>query len=310
MNSTATSPLRAGVIDAGVFGGYHAGKYVENPDTTLTAIFDPDQARAQALADKHGVTAYSEVGLFLEAVDVVTIASPGVTHAEMGARALRAGKPVLIEKPLAVTGEEADQLVRLAAEHQVALACGHQERLVFDVMGLTGIQTPPRRITAWREGPWSGRSTDISVTFDLMVHDLDLALTLIGQTDAETLSVEGKTERSDSLDEVSMSARFSNGAELELKASRIADDRRRGMVVEYEAGVIEIDFVARTFKNTTGFDLNPDYMDTPEGRDPLGANVARFVEAVLGRATGPAAPGEAGAAAVRFAERIDAAAGQ
>ena len=82
------------------------------------------------------------------------------------------------------------------------------------------------------------------------------------------------------------------------------------MVVEYEAGVIEIDFVARTFKNTTGFDLNPDYMDTPEGRDPLGANVARFVEAVLGRATGPAAPGEAGAAAVRFAERIDAAAGQ
>ena len=131
--STATSPLRAGVIGAGVFGGYHAGKYAENPDTTLTAIFDPDRERAQALADKHGVTAYSEIGLFLEAVDVVTIASPGVTHAEMGARALEAGKPVLIEKPLAVTGEAADQLVKLAAERNLPLACGHQERLVFDV---------------------------------------------------------------------------------------------------------------------------------------------------------------------------------
>lgn len=310
MSSTATSPLRAGVIGAGVFGGYHAGKYVENSDTTLTAIFDPDMERAQALADKHGVTAYTELGVFLEAVDVVTIASPGVTHAQMGARVLSAGKPVLIEKPLAVTGEEADMLVKLAAEMKLPLACGHQERLVFDVMGLTAIKAPPKRITAWREGPWSGRSTDISVTFDLMVHDLDLALTLIGQSEAESLSVEGKTERSDSLDEVSIHARFANGAALKLKASRIADDRRRGMVVEYEEGVIEIDFVARTFKNTTGFDLNPDYMDTPEGRDPLGANVARFVDAVLGRASGPAAPGEAGAAAVKFAERVDAMAGQ
>jgi hypothetical protein len=110
---------------------------------------------------------------------------------------------------------------------------------------------------------------------------------------------------------VSIEARFENGAALELKASRIADDRRRGMVVEYDSGVIEIDFVARTFKNTTGFDLNPDYMDTPEGRDPLGANVARFVDAVLGRVrTVPPRPGEAGAAAVRFAQRIDAMAGQ
>ena len=306
MTKTATSPLRAGVIGAGVFGGYHAGKYVEIPDTTLTAIFDPDAERAQALADKHGAEPYSDLDAFLLAVDVVTIASPGVTHAEMGAKALAAGKPVLIEKPLAVTGEEADRLVALAAEHDLVLACGHQERLVFDVMGLTAIKTPPKRITAWREGPWSGRSTDISVTFDLMVHDLDLALTLIGQAVAETLSVDGKTERSDSLDDVSIVARFENGAVLELKASRIADDRRRGMVVEYENGVIEIDFVARTFNNTTEFDLNPDYMDTPEGRDPLGANVARFVDAVLGRADGPAASGEAGAAAVRFAARIDA----
>jgi predicted dehydrogenase len=188
MTKTATSPLRAGVIGAGVFGGYHAGKYVENPDTTLTAIFDPDAERAQALAGQHDATPYSDLDAFLQAVDVVTIASPGVTHAEMGARALMAGKPVLIEKPLAVTGEEADRLVALAAEHDLVLACGHQERLVFDVMGLTAIQTPPKRITAWREGPWSGRSTDISVTFDLMVHDLDLALTLIGQSEAETLS--------------------------------------------------------------------------------------------------------------------------
>jgi predicted dehydrogenase len=153
MSETRTAPLRAGVIGAGVFGGYHAGKYAEHADTTLAAVFDPDGDRAQALAAQHGAAAFSDLNDFLDAVDIVTVASPGVTHAEMARRALEAGKPVLVEKPLAVTGDEADALCALAESKGLALACGHQERVVFDVMGLTAITTPPRRIVASREGP-------------------------------------------------------------------------------------------------------------------------------------------------------------
>jgi predicted dehydrogenase len=146
------------------------------------------------------------------------------------------------------------------------------------------------------------------VTFDLMVHDIDLALALIGEPQPVTLEAEGRTERGDSLDAVRMQARFAGGTELELSASRIADDRRRTMRVEYDAGTVEIDFVARRFENTTGYALNAAFLDTPEGRDPLGANVARFIDAALGRRPAPAVSGPDGAAAARLAEQVDQAA--
>lgn len=307
MTSSASTPLRAGVIGAGVFGGYHCGKYADHADTELVAIFDLDAERAQALADKHGAEALTDLSVFLDRVDVVTIASPGFTHGEMARKVLEAGKPVLVEKPLALTAAEATDLAQLAKDKGLVLACGHQERLVFNAMGLTALDATPRKIKATRQGAFNVRGTDVSVTFDLMVHDLDLALTLIGQTEPQSLTVKARKERSDFFDDVTMYATFENGAELELHATRIAEGRHRTMRVEYETGVIDIDFIARSFENTTGFDLNADYLDTPEGKDPLGANVSAFLDAVLGRASSPAVTGQAGAAAVALAEQIDAA---
>jgi len=306
MTHSVSSPLRAGVIGAGVFGGYHAGKYAQHADTQLVAIFDPDVDRAQALAETHGAQGYTILDEFLANVDVVTIASPGFTHGDMAQKVLEAGKPVLVEKPLAETAEQAHALAALAAQKGLVLACGHQERLVFNAMGLTGLDATPRKIKATRQGAFNVRGTDVSVTFDLMVHDLDLALTLIGQSEPESLTVKARTEKSNLFDDVTMWATFENGAELELHASRIAEGRHRTMRVEYDAGVIDIDFIARSFENTTGFDLNADYLETPEGKDPLGANVSAFIDAVLGRAPEPAVTGQAGAAAVSVAEMIDA----
>ena len=307
MTSSVSTPLRAGVIGAGVFGGYHSGKYADHADTDLVAIFDLDAERARALADKHGAEALTDLSAFLDRVDVVTIASPGFTHGEMARKVLEAGKPVLVEKPLALTAKEAADLAHLAEDKGLVLACGHQERLVFNAMGLTALDATPRKIKATRQGAFNVRGTDVSVTFDLMVHDLDLALTLIGQTEPESLTVKARKERSDFFDDVTMYATFENGAELELHATRIAEGRHRTMRVEYETGVIDIDFIARSFENTTGFDLNADYLETPEGKDPLGANVSAFLDAVLGRVPAPAVTGQAGAAAVAMAELIDAA---
>lgn len=307
MTSSVSTPLRAGVIGAGVFGGYHSGKYADHADTDLVAIFDLDAERARALADKHGAEALTDLSAFLDRVDVVTIASPGFTHGEMARKVLEAGKPVLVEKPLALTAKEAADLAHLAEDKGLVLACGHQERLVFNAMGLTALDATPRKIKATRQGAFNVRGTDVSVTFDLMVHDLDLALTLIGQTEPESLTVKARKERSDFFDDVTMYATFENGAELELHATRIAEGRHRTMRVEYETGVIDIDFIARSFENTTGFDLNADYLETPEGKDPLGANVSAFLDAVLERVPAPAVTGQAGAAAVAMAELIDAA---
>lgn len=181
--------LKAGVVGAGVFGGYHAKKYVELDGVELVAVFDIDLARAQALAEPLGARAFDDMAAFLAAIDVVTVATPAVHHAKAGLAALKAGKPVYSEKPLAVTPADADALVAAAAKAGLSLACGHQERVVFQAMGLLDIPEPPLRLEAVRRGTPSDRNLDVSVVLDLMIHDIDLALALC---DGEPVTVEGE----------------------------------------------------------------------------------------------------------------------
>jgi len=194
-----TAPLKAGVVGAGVFGGYHAKKYAELPDVDLVAVFDIDLARAAALAEPLGATPYDDMATFLAAVDVVTVATPAVHHAGAALAALKAGKPVYSEKPLAVTPQDADAMVAAARKAGVPLACGHQERVVFQAMGLLDIPEQPLRLEAVRRGTPSDRNLDVSVVLDLMIHDIDLALALCA---AEPVTVEGEgaITRSTSLD--------------------------------------------------------------------------------------------------------------
>ena len=171
-------PLRAGVVGAGVFGGYHARKYAELEGVTLTAIFDPDLSRAQALAAKYGAEPHEDLREFLGGIDIVTIATPAVSHYDLAREAIAAGKGVYVEKPITATLEEADRLVLAADRAGVILACGHQERVSFAAMGLLGLEERPIELSAVRLGPPSDRSRDVSCVLDLMIHDLDLALQL------------------------------------------------------------------------------------------------------------------------------------
>src|SRR4051812_26044393 len=202
--------LKAGVVGAGVFGGYHAKKYVELDGVGLVAVFDVDLARAKALAEPLGAQAFDDQAAFLAAVGVVTVATPAVHHAKAGLAALKAGKPVYSEKPLAVTPEDADALVAAAAKAGVPLACGHQERVVFQAMGLLDIPEQPLRLEAVRRGTPSDRNLDVSVVLDLMIHDIDLALALC-EAQPMTVDGEGGITRSTSLDWVKVEAMFENG---------------------------------------------------------------------------------------------------
>jgi predicted dehydrogenase len=302
-----TQNLKAGVVGAGVFGGYHAKKYVELEGATLVGVYDVDLARAEALAGPLGAKAFDDLDAFLAAVDVVTVAAPAVHHAAPALAALKAGKPVYSEKPIAVSPDDADKMVATAAKAGLALACGHQERVVFQAMGLLDIPEQPLRLEAVRRGTPSDRNLDVSVVLDLMIHDIDLALAIC---DGEPIAVEGEgaITRSTSLDWVKAEATFDNGFTAVFDSSRVAEARERTMKVVYPSGEVEIDFLARTFRNTTPFPLIENFTETPAGKDPLGLSVAGFLKAVRGEAPRPAVTGEEAARALDLALAVEQAA--
>mgnify|MGYP002622621622 CR=1 FL=1 len=299
--------LRAGVVGAGAFGRHHARKYSEDKRTSLVGVFDHHDERAQMLADTHEVQAYFDLDALIGAVDIITIASPPSQHAEAARAALKAGKHVLVEKPLSTDAKDGAELVALAREHKVTLACGHQERLVFQAMGLFDAPEQPTRIESVREGPWTGRSADVSVTLDLTVHDLDLALQLMGRK-PEGVLAQGRPEKGATADALEARLAF-GGAEAVFVSSRVASERRRFMRAVYPSGEVNIDFLARTFENTTGFELNAAFAETRIGSDPLGANVAAFIDAALGLARRPVVTGEEALAVLELALEIDRASG-
>ncbi len=305
-----TKQLRAGVVGAGVFGGYHAGKYAAAANIDFLGVFDPVSDRAQAVCAAHGGQAFDSLGALIEACDVITVASPAVFHHDAVRRALLAGRAVLVEKPLAATVDEARELAGLAAAHDLVLRVGHQERFVFHAMGLFGDLPQARILSARRMGVPSARNLDVSVTLDLMIHDIDLVLALAGAAPerVEAQMVEG---RAGLADHVRCTLGFASGLTAELESSRVAEARDRVMEIGYADGrVARVDFIARTFEASPGLALNPDFADDTAARDSLGANVSAFLDAVRGAGTGyPAAHGEDGCLALETALRIDAAAG-
>ena len=301
------SKLRAGVVGAGAFGRIHARKFAEDARVHFVGVFDPDDERADQLADTHGAQAFASLDALLAATDVVTIASPPSLHASAARPALEAGKHVLVEKPLATAASDGQALVRIAAENKLVLACGHQERLVFEAMGLFAAPERPSLIESVREGPWTGRSADVSVTLDLTVHDLDLALRLLGKAPTSVVAA-ARAEHGRAADWIEARLDFGD-AEAVFTSSRVAPARRRFMRAIYPSGEVKIDFLARTFENTTGFALNAAFAETRIGADPLGANVAAFIDAVLGVAPRPVVTGEEALAVLTLALEVDRASG-
>ena len=271
-------PLKAAVIGAGAFGRHHAGKYralaEAGQGVELFAIADPSPEVRRNLVAQHGVLAVADWRELLGKVDLVSICSPAVTHAEIVRAFLNAGAHVLVEKPIATTTQEANDLVALAARTGRVLTVGHQERFVFARTGLLDQAEAPLEIQCWRRGPWTGRGDDVSAVLDLMIHDLDLVHTLV-KSDVTGVEARGRVQYGPYADEVSAAVTFANGTVAKLDTSRISHERRRGMRAVYKDGVVEIDFLTRDVINTT-----PRPLAALEMGDPLGESVASFVSAV------------------------------
>jgi predicted dehydrogenase len=295
--------VKIGVVGAGVFGGYHAQKFAGSEYAEFVGVFDKSsEAAAKLLAKVGRGEAYSSIEALCQDCDAIVIATPASTHAALARKALMAGKHTLVEKPLALTGHEARDLAKLALDRDLVLQVGHQERLVFAAMGLLSTPERPTRIEAVRAGPRSpeGRCEDVSVVFDLMIHDLDLAAELFGG-DAEAATGFGRSVHTRLLDEASAELDFAHGV-AKLTASRCAPTRKRTMKIEYPSGRVEIDMITREVVNTTPFDIRADVSSILP--DPLGAADEAFLAAIQGRATSPVTGG-VGARAAALAELVE-----
>lgn len=296
-----TTRLKTGLIGAGAFGANHARQLSQAEQSEFQGVYDSDADRAEDMAGRYGVRAFASLDDLFAATEALIIATPARTHAALAGAALAAGRHVLVEKPLAASLAEARALVTTAAQAGVILQAGHQERFVLKALGLFNVPEKPVSVESVREGPYTGRGMDVSVTFDLMIHDLDLIAVLFGDSPGE-IRATGRAERGSEFDAVEAHLQFADG-HARLTASRIAEKRMRAMRVVFPSGEVSVDFLSRTMSNTTPFTLDPDF--AAKAPDPLGQNVRAFLGAILTGGDSEIS-GESGAAAVALAAAIDA----
>lgn len=271
--------VKIAVIGAGVFGGYHANKCAANPRADFVGIYDPDIARAKVQADKHGVDAFDNFQAMLAKCEAVIVASPADTHGAMAMTALEFGKHCLIEKPIASVLKHAARIVALAKDKNLIVQIGHQERFVAKAIGLDRLRQSPLHITSNRMSKFSERGTDVSVTLDLMTHDLDLVLMLMGQL-PDQVKGQTRTEKTGFPDFSQGKLSFENSTAT-LTASRLESDFSRTMDISYPSGEVHIDFNAKTLTHNTPFELNENFGEDPSAKDSLGASSEAFISAIL-----------------------------
>lgn len=280
--------LRMGVAGAGHFGRFHSQKVAANPRAELVGIYDRDPARAASVAAELGTTALDWPAL-LAACDAVVVAAPAEAHFPLAAAALQAGRHVLVEKPIAATLEEADRLAVLAAQHQRVLQVGHLLRFTPEHAAIRAQMPNPIFIECIRIAPFKPRGTDVSVVLDLMIHDLDLVLSLV-DADLETVDAIGAPVASPFEDIANARLGFANGTVAMITASRISLRTERKMRLFGQDGYLNVDFANRTLLRMGRGGAGLPVPGMPEAtmqqitwpeQDALAAEHAGFVAAVL-----------------------------
>ena len=236
--------LRIGIAGAGHFGRFHALKVAASRRARLVGLADPDMARATAVGREAGGAPALPLEALLAACDALIVAAPAEVHHAVAAQALLAGRHVLIEKPIASTLAQADELAALAASRGLVLQVGHLLRYSAEHKAISSRIARPLYIEAARIAPYKLRGTDVSVILDLMIHDLDLVLALVDSPIASVDAV-GAAVSSPQEDIANARVRFRNGCVATITASRISLKTERKMRLFSEEGYLSADFGAR-----------------------------------------------------------------
>jgi predicted dehydrogenase len=240
-----TTKLRIAVIGAGRLGGFHAQKLAARDDVALVAVVDPLPANRERVAAACGTEARADYAGLVGQIDAAVVAAPTSLHHAIARDLLQAGVHLLVEKPLCVTGADADELVAVARRHNLVLQVGHVERFNPAFQAAADQLTDPKYIEAVRATGVTFRSTDVGVVLDLMIHDLDLVLALnpglVRRVDAVGISVLGGHE-----DAANVRIEFENGCVASLNACRVSHEPVRRMQIWGPHCFASVDFAART----------------------------------------------------------------
>jgi predicted dehydrogenase len=298
----------------GALGQHHARHLAGLDEVRLVGVYDSDAGRSAQVAGSLGTIAFSELDELLGAVEAVTVAVPTPAHADVGIRALELGVPVLMEKPLAATLAEADDLIASARKQQVQLQVGHIERYNRALRAAEPYLDGPRYIESLRLAPFQPRGTDVAVVLDLMIHDLDLVLHLTGSTATE-VRASGLPVLSSHLDIANARVEFANGSVALATASRVARERIRRLRLFQPNGYFSLDLasgggefmrVRSGWQPGTGRELADVVerieLQAPEA-DALALELQSFVHAVRGQRE-VVVTGEEGRSALELALRV------
>jgi len=299
--------VRVGVVGVGALGQHHARVYADLPGATLAGLYDVDPARAAEVAARHGVPSFADVRELIARTDAISVAVPTVDHHRVARELLEAGKDVLVEKPMTARLEEAEELIRLAAEKGAILQVGHIERFNPAVEPLRKAALHPRFIEVHRLSPFSPRSLDVDVVLDLMIHDLDIVLCLDGSSAVQVDAV-GVPVLTSKVDIANVRLRFASGLIANLTASRVSAEKVRKFRVFSPKTYISVDFAARSaqvyrlIQGEGGPEITSERTAAPD-EEPLKRQLASFVAAVRDRSA-PVVGGADGLRALALAHTV------
>jgi predicted dehydrogenase len=306
-DSSMTVPLRAGVVGVGYLGAFHADKYASLPDVELIAVVDTDDDRAASVAARCHTRADSDYRTLFDQVDCVSLAVPTPLHFAVARDFLVHGVDVLVEKPMTETVTDGCRLVDVAEQQGRILQVGHLERFNPAIRALAGIITQPRFIECHRLAPFVERGTDVDVILDLMIHDLDVILSVVH---AEVQSVEavGVPVLSENTDIANARLRFTNGCIANITASRVALKRERKIRLFQADTYVSVDYgekhvrVCRRHPGDNGPTISVEEHSLGDS-DALFDEIEHFVHAVRTRER-PLVDGRTALRALEVAELI------
>jgi predicted dehydrogenase len=274
--------VRVGVVGVGYLGQHHARVYSELPGVELVGVVDIDRARAQEVARRYFTRAFYDYRDLFGLVDAVSIVVPTVLHRSIAGHFIEAGINILIEKPVTTTLEEAKELMEMANAKKVVLQVGHIERFNSAVMELVKLITQPIFIECARMGPYPNRNTDVGVVLDLMIHDIDIVMSIVSGKVVEIRAF-GYPVFSSQEDIASAQILFDNGCIVNLTASRVTRKKIRRMEITQIDSFISIDYLEQELavykKASSGF---PQLIEKPimQKGEPLRLELEHFIRCV------------------------------
>ena len=322
-------PLRTAVIGVGHMGRHHARVYHELPECTLLAVVDNDFDRASEIAKKHQCRAYRSIDELDTTIDAASVAVPTIHHRSVAEPLMAKGVAVLVEKPIAPDVKEAAALLETSKKYKGLLQIGHSERFNPVVMALKRMEVVPMFIETHRISPFTFRSADIGVVFDMMIHDIDIVLNLVKQTEYTVQAVGVPVLVRSHEDIASARIVFANGCVVNMTASRLALKTERTIRVFSQDAYLSMDFARKTgiaitkdanldilkmaresnfedLSQMKNFDFGSMVTVEPlqvDDIEPLRAELTSFLNAIRTGAP-PEVSGEEGVAAVKMASDI------